>query len=216
MLIKGKVYKFGDNINTDVIYPGKYLSITADREEMAKHCFEAVHPEFLQNAKSGDIIVGGTNFGCGSSREQAATCLKYFGIRAVVAETIARIFYRNAINLGLPVIIAPGITQQVEHKDDIEIDLQTCIIKNMRTNEIIKAKKLPDFILEIVTSNGLIPYLKRAQQRKTIHLRNSLFRNEKLTDFAFFQYHPIFLHTISQLYIQLLKFMALYLLWPLM
>ena len=161
MLIKGKVYKFGDNINTDVIYPGKYLSITADREEMAKHCFEAVHPEFLQNAKSGDIIVGGKNFGCGSSREQAATCLKYFGIRAVVAETFARIFYRNAINLGLPVIIAPGITQQVEHKDDIEIDLQTGIIKNMRTNEIIEAKKLPDFILKIVTSNGLIPYLKK-------------------------------------------------------
>ena len=161
MLINGKVYRFGDNINTDMIYPGKYLSITADRKEMAKHCFEAVHPEFLKNAKPGDIIVGGKNFGCGSSREQAATCLKYFGIRAVVAESFARIFYRNAINLGLPVIIAPGITQQVEHKDDIEIDLLTCIIKNMRTNEIIEAKKLPDFILKIVTNNGLIPYLKK-------------------------------------------------------
>ncbi len=161
MLIKGHVYKFGNNINTDVIYPGKYLSITADREEMAKHCFEAVHPEFLKNANPGDIIVGGKNFGCGSSREQAATCLKYFGVRAVVAETFARIFYRNAINLGLPVIIAPGITQQVEHNDDIEIDLLIGIIKNMRTNEIIKAKKLPDFILKIVTNNGLIPYLKK-------------------------------------------------------
>ncbi len=146
MLIRGKVYKFASNINTDVIYPGKYLSITTDREEMAKHCFEAAYPEFLENAKKGDIIVSGKNFGCGSSREQAATCLKYFGIGAVVAESFARIFYRNAINLALPVIIAPGISQKIEHNDTIEINLETGIIKNMRTTEIIKANRLPPFI----------------------------------------------------------------------
>ena len=161
MLIKGKVYKFGDNINTDVIYPGKYLSITADRDEMAKHCFESVYPEFMQRAKPGDIIVAGKNFGSGSSREQAATCLKYFGIGAIVAESFARIFYRNAINLGLPVIMAPGITKKFKDKDDIEIDLETGIIKRMQSGEVIEAKKLPDFVLEIILCGGLIPYLRK-------------------------------------------------------
>jgi 3-isopropylmalate/(R)-2-methylmalate dehydratase small subunit len=161
MLIRGKVYKFGDNINTDIIYPGKYLSVTADRDEMAKHCFETVYPEFMQEARPGDIIVAGKNFGSGSSREQAASCLKYFGIGAVVAETIARIFYRNAINLGLPVIIAPGITKKIKHNDDIEIDLESGIIKKMKSGEKIKARKLPDFILEIILTGGLIPYLRK-------------------------------------------------------
>jgi len=159
--VSGRAYKFGDNINTDVIYPGKYLSITTDREEMAKHCFETVYPEFLKNAKHGDIIVAGKNFGCGSSREQAATCLKYFGISAIIAESFARIFYRNAINLGLPVLVAPDINQKVEHNDSIEIDLETGILKNMRTNEVIKATKLPPFILEIIKVGGLIPYLRK-------------------------------------------------------
>ncbi|MCK4672979.1 3-isopropylmalate dehydratase small subunit [candidate division WOR-3 bacterium] len=168
MLIRGKVYKFASNINTDVIYPGKYLSITTDREEMAKHCFEAAYPEFLENAKKGDIIVSGKNFGCGSSREQAATCLKYFGIGAVVAESFARIFYRNAINLALPVIIAPGISQKIEHNDTIEINLETGIIKNMRTAEIIKANRLPPFILKIINDGGLIPYLKKKLKNSNI------------------------------------------------
>ncbi len=159
--MKGKVYKFGDNINTDIIYPGKYLSITTDREEMAQHCFEAVYPEFLKTARRGDIIVAGKNFGCGSSREQAATCLKYFGITAIVAESFARIFYRNAINLGLPVIIAPGISQNIKHNDTIEIDLETGIITNMRTNEVSKAMRLPPFILNIINDGGLVQYLKK-------------------------------------------------------
>ncbi len=157
----GRVYKFGDDINTDVIYPGKYLSITSDREEMAKHCFEAAYPEFLKTAKKDDIIIAGTNFGCGSSREQAATCLKYFGIGAVVAESFARIFYRNAINLALPVIIAPGISQKIKHNDTIEINLETGVIKNMRTNEMIKANKLPSFILKIINDGGLILHLRK-------------------------------------------------------
>lgn len=159
--IKGRVYKFGDGINTDVIYPGKYLSITTDREEMSKHCFETVYPEFLQTARAGDIIVGGKNFGCGSSREQAATCLKYFGISAVVAESFARIFYRNAINLGLPVVVAPGVTHNVEHGDDIEIDLDQSLVKNTRTNETVESTRLPAFILEIINDGGLIKHLQK-------------------------------------------------------
>lgn len=159
--MKGRVYKFGDNINTDVIYPGKYLSITTDREEMAKHCFETVYPEFLEKANKGDIIVAGKNFGCGSSREQAATCLKYFGISAIVAESFARIFYRNAINLGLPVIVAPNVSKKIRDNDTIEIDLQSGIIRNMKNNETITATPLPQFILRIISDGGLIPYLKK-------------------------------------------------------
>jgi len=158
--IIGRVYKFGDNINTDVIYPGKYLSITTDREEMAKHCFETVYPEFLINAKPGDIIISGVNFGCGSSREQAATCLKYFGISAIVAESFARIFYRNAINLGLPVIVAPGVSRWIEKNDTIEIDLKKGIIKNMKTNKTMRIEQLPPFVLQIIEAGGLIPYLR--------------------------------------------------------
>lgn len=160
MKMRGRVYKFGDNINTDVIYPGKYLSITTDRQEMAKHCFETVHPDFLKNAKPGDIIVACKNFGCGSSREQAAACLKYFGISLILAESFARIFFRNAINLGLPVLIVPNITQHVGHNDTLEINFKSGIIKNMKTGEELQAVKLPPFILGIISAGGLIPYLK--------------------------------------------------------
>jgi 3-isopropylmalate/(R)-2-methylmalate dehydratase small subunit len=160
MKITGKIYKFGDNINTDVIYPGKYLSVTTDRQEMAKHCFETVHPDFLKNAKPGYIIVAGKNFGCGSSREQAATCLKYFGISLILAESFARIFFRNAINLGLPVFIVPNITRHVKHNDTLEIDFKSGIIKNMKTGEKLQAGKLPPFILGIINAGGLIPYLR--------------------------------------------------------
>lgn len=159
--IKGKAYKFGDDINTDVIYPGKYLSITTDREEMAKHCFEAVYPEFLQSAKAGDIIIAGKNFGCGSSREQAATCLKYYGISAVVAESFARIFYRNAINLGLPVVVAPGIAGSVSHGDMVEIDLEQGSVKNVTTGESIRSTKLPPFVMQIINDGGLIKHLQK-------------------------------------------------------
>ena len=160
-LIKGKVYQFGDDINTDVIYPGKYLSITTDREEMAKHCFEAVYPEFMKEAQPGEIIVAGKNFGCGSSREQAATCLKYFGISTVVAESFARIFYRNAINLGLPVVAAPGIAALVHHGDMVEIDLEQGLVKNATTGKDIRSSKLPPFVMQIINDGGLIKHLQK-------------------------------------------------------
>jgi 3-isopropylmalate/(R)-2-methylmalate dehydratase small subunit len=159
--VKGRAYKFGNDVNTDVIYPGKYLSITTDREEMAKHCFEAVYPEFLKSARSGDIIIAGKNFGCGSSREQAAACLKSFGIGAVVAESFARIFYRNAINLGLPVLVAPHITGLVEHGDVVEINVEQGSITNVRTGKNIPSTKLPGFILEIISDGGLIKHLRK-------------------------------------------------------
>jgi 3-isopropylmalate/(R)-2-methylmalate dehydratase small subunit len=159
--IKGRAYKFGDDINTDIIYPGKYLLITTDREEMARHCFEAVYPEFLKSAKAGDVIVAGKNFGCGSSREQAATCLKHFGVSAVVAESFARIFYRNAINLGLPVVVAPGITGLVNHGDTVEIDLEGGSVKNTTTGDNIRSVQLPPFIMQIISDDGLIKHLQK-------------------------------------------------------
>ncbi len=159
-VIKGKVWKFGDNINTDVIYPGRYMKIT-DPEETAKHCFETVYPEFMKEAKPGDIIVAGKYFGCGSSREQAVTCLKYFGVGAVVAESFARIYYRNAINVGLPIVVCLGITKKVEKGDIIEINLEKGEIKNERTGEIIKFEPLPDFVLQIFKAGGLIPYIRK-------------------------------------------------------
>jgi len=160
-VVKGRAYRFGDDINTDVIYPGKYLSITTDREEMAKHCFETVYPEFMNKAKPGEIIVAGKNFGCGSSREQAATCLKFFGVSAVVADSFARIFFRNAINLGLPVIIAPGAASMVEHGDEIEIDLENGLVRNCRTGKTVQSSRLPDFVMGILSDGGLIPHLQK-------------------------------------------------------
>ncbi len=164
--IRGRVWKFGDKIDTDVIYPGRYLKIT-DPEETAKHCFETVYPWFMEKAKPGDIIVAGKFFGCGSSREQAATCLKYFGIGAIVAESFARIYYRNAINLGLPIVVCPGITRHVEEGDIIEIDMEKGVIKNERTGEEITFTPLPDFVLDIFRKGGLIPYLREKLVDKT-------------------------------------------------
>lgn len=158
-VIRGQVWKFGDDINTDVIYPGKYLAIT-DPPETAKHAFELVYPDFAKKAKAGDIIVAGKYFGCGSSREQAALCLKYFGIGAIVAESFARIYFRNAINLGLPIVIAPGVSRRVEQGDEVEIDFVEGVVKNQRTGDAIRVNPLPPFIFGILEKGGLIPYLK--------------------------------------------------------
>jgi len=159
-IIRGRVWKFGDNIDTDFIFPGQFMHIT-DPEETKYYCFKTTYPEFLEKAKPGDIIVAGKNWGCGSSREQAAACLKYFGIGAIVAESVARIYFRNAINLGLPILIAPGVTKIVEQGDELEINLETGEIKNLRTGQTIKAKPLPPFMMEILKAGGLIQYLKK-------------------------------------------------------
>jgi 3-isopropylmalate/(R)-2-methylmalate dehydratase small subunit len=161
--IRGRAWKFGDDVNTDVIYPGKYLPLT-DPKEMALHAFEGVRPEFARAVKPGDILVAGRYFGCGSSREQAATCLKALGLGAVIAESFARIYYRNAINLGLPILACPGISKKVEEGQELEVDLRKGSIRNLSTGESFQAQPLPDFVLEILEAGGLIPYLKRRLQ----------------------------------------------------
>lgn len=157
--VRGRVWKFGDDVNTDVIYPGKYLPLT-DPEGMALHAFEAVRPGFAKAVKPGDVLVAGKYFGCGSSREQAATCLKALGLGAVIAESFARIYYRNAINLGLPILACPSIAEKVEEGQELEADLRRGLIKNMTTGETFQARPLPAFVLEILEAGGLIPYLK--------------------------------------------------------
>ena len=154
-MISGIVRKFGDNIDTDVIIPGKYLR-TTDMNVFASHVMEGIDPEFSQKVKKGDIIVAGKNFGCGSSREQAPLALKHAGIACVVAESFARIFFRNAINVGLPIIEAKI---ECEEGDSIEIDLEKGQVKNK--NCTYTGTKLPDFLREILSDGGLVEHRKK-------------------------------------------------------
>ncbi len=157
--MKGKAWKFGNDIDTDLILPGRYL-VLRDPKDLAAHVMEGADPEFPKNVKSGDIMVGGTNFGCGSSREHAPIAIKGAGIPVVVAESFARIFYRNAINIGLPLIEIKDISKHVSEGDELEIDMEKGILKNLNTNEEFEIKGLPEFMLEILNEGGLIPYLK--------------------------------------------------------
>ncbi|KKM10115.1 3-isopropylmalate dehydratase [Clostridiales bacterium PH28_bin88] len=157
-IIRGRVWKFGDNINTDVIAPGKYLKLS--NQEMAQHVMEGIDPELPRKIKPGDIIVGGDNFGCGSSRETAPAAIKYAGVGAVVARFFARIFFRNAINLGLPVLECPQ-AHKIHQGDELEIELETGLIKNLTQGTQYQATRLPLHIMEIVTSGGLVPYLEQ-------------------------------------------------------
>lgn len=157
--MKGKAWKFGNDIDTDLILPGRYL-VLRDPKDLAAHVMEGADPEFPKKVKSGDIMVGGTNFGCGSSREHAPIAIKGAGIPVVVAESFARIFYRNSINIGLPLIEIKNISKHVSEGDELEIDMEKGILKNMNTNEEFEIKGLPDFMLEILNEGGLIPYLK--------------------------------------------------------
>jgi 3-isopropylmalate/(R)-2-methylmalate dehydratase small subunit len=165
VLIEGRVWKFGNDVNTDVIYPGKYLA-TFEPEEMAKHCFESVYPEFVRNVKPGDIIVAGKYFGCGSSREQAATCLKSVGIGCIVADSFARIYYRNAINQGLPLVILRDLHHAVEEGDHLEIDLERGTLRVRSTGTLFEFDPLPDHILRILKDGGLIAHTKKTLSQK--------------------------------------------------
>lgn len=156
--IKGKVIKLGDNIDTDVIYPGRYLPII-EPEEMALHTLEGIDPDFPKRIEQGDIIVAGKNFGCGSSREQAATCLKYAGISAVIAKSFSRIFYRNGINQGLPVIVSDELVDMCTDGDVIECDFTANEIR-VGAGKTIQFNGFPDFIFSILDGGGLIPYVK--------------------------------------------------------
>ncbi len=156
--MKGKAWKFGNDIDTDIIVPGRYLIYT-DEEILSKHCMEGLDPEFSAKCKKGDFIVAGRNFGCGSSREHAPIALKGVGVSAVIAESFARIFYRNATNVGVPLLEAPGITEIIENEEEIEVDMDEGTITNS-SGDTITFKKLPPFMLEILEQGGLIEYLK--------------------------------------------------------
>jgi len=164
MKIRGKVIKYGDDINTDVIFPGRYLAIT-EPEEMAKHAMEDLDKDFLEKVKERKIIVAGKNFGCGSSREQAAMCLKYAGVEAIIAKSFARIFFRNAINQGLPIIECKEASNDIEDGEEIEIDLDEGVIKNLSNKKEYAFKPLPDFIQEIINAGGLLNHIRKRLNR---------------------------------------------------
>jgi 3-isopropylmalate/(R)-2-methylmalate dehydratase small subunit len=156
---KGRVWKYGDNINTDVIFPGRYTYKLMEPAEMAKHSMEDLDPDFAKNIKPGDVIVAGKNFGCGSSREQAAACLKAAGIQAVVAKSFARIYFRNAINLGLAVLQCAEASESLKTGDEVEIDFAGGkIISGDRMFEFFP---LPESVLGIIEAGGLIEYTKK-------------------------------------------------------
>ncbi|MCX7975386.1 MAG: 3-isopropylmalate dehydratase small subunit [Candidatus Aminicenantes bacterium] len=164
--MKGKVWKYGDNINTDVLFPGKYTYTLMSPEEMAKHALEDLDPDFASQVKPGDVIVAGRNFGCGSSREQAAACLKAAGVQAVVARSFARIYYRNAINLGLPVIQCPEAVDVLEKGDEIEVDLAAGEIRSSKGN--FSFPPFPDSVIGILKAGGLIAYTREKLKEKGV------------------------------------------------
>ena len=157
--MKGKVWKFGDDVDTDIIIPGRYL-VLRDEKELAACVMEGCDPDFSKKVKKGDIIVAGKNFGCGSSREHAPIAIKGAGIAAVVAESFARIFYRNSINIGLPLIEAKEISGHIFEGDIVEINIDQGSLKDLNTNEEFEIKPLPEFMLGIMEEGGLINYLK--------------------------------------------------------
>ncbi|NOZ64531.1 MAG: 3-isopropylmalate dehydratase small subunit, partial [Caldiserica bacterium] len=148
MLIKGKVHKFGDNIDTDIIIPARYL-VTTDIKELGTHCMEGVDAEFPRKVKAGDIIVAGENFGCGSSREHAPLSIKGCGVSLVIASSFARIFLRNSINVGLPIIISEEISKNAAEGDELEVDLAKGEIKNLTQGRIFKVDPFPQFLHQI-------------------------------------------------------------------
>lgn len=160
MKLTGKAWKFGDDVNTDLIIPGKYLELT-DPREMARHAMEGVDPDFSAEVSEGDIVVAGRNFGCGSSREHAPLALKYAGVGAVVAESYARIFYRNAINIGLPALECPGVTDAVSEGDTLEIDVAGGTVRNTRTGVQLRTAPLPGFMVEVLDEGGLAAYIRK-------------------------------------------------------
>ena len=159
MVIKGKVWKYGDDVNTDVIFPGKYTYTINDPNEMAKHALEDLDPSFVSGVEKNDIIVAGKNFGCGSSREQAATCLKFSNVGAVIAKSFSRLYFRNGINTGLALIECPAAIAVIADKEIIEIDFDRGKL-NCKSGEFI-FPPLPDFVLGIIEDGGLIPHVKK-------------------------------------------------------
>jgi len=161
MSVKGKVFKYGDNVDTDVIIPARYLN-TADPELLRVHCMEDIDKNFASEVSSGDIMVAGKNFGCGSSREHAPVAIKASGISLVIASDFARIFYRNSINVGLPILECPEASEDIENGDLIEADFDTGLITNLTKGKTYQSKPFPDFIKNIIDCGGLVEYTRRA------------------------------------------------------
>ena len=160
MNAKGRVHKYGDNVDTDVIIPARHLN-TQDHKELASHCMEDIDAEFVNKVKDGDIMVAGSNFGCGSSREHAPVAIKASGISCVIAATFARIFYRNSINIGLPILECPEASAAIEDGDEVEIDFDSGVIANVTKNETYQAMPFPGFIKEIMADGGLMNNLRK-------------------------------------------------------
>lgn len=161
MNAKGLVHKYPDNVDTDVIIPARYLN-TPDAKELASHCMEDIDPNFTQKVKDGDIMVGGSNFGCGSSREHAPLAIKTAGISCVIAKTFARIFYRNAINIGLPILECEAASDGIGDEDEVEVNFDTGVITNLTKKESYQAEPFPEFIQEMIKAGGLMKSIRKS------------------------------------------------------
>ena len=160
MKFEGKVIKYGDNVDTDVIIPARYLN-TIDKKELASHCMEDIDKEFVNKVEKGDIMIAGNNFGCGSSREHAPIAIKESGISLVIANSFARIFYRNSINIGLAIIECPEAVENISEGDKVEADLDNGIIYNRTTGKSFDTKPFPEFIQKIIANGGLVESIRR-------------------------------------------------------
>lgn len=163
--MRGKVWKFGNNVDTDAITPGKYMS--APEAELMKHVLEVINPRFAREVKPGDIIVAGSNFGCGSSRESAPAALKTLGIGAIVAESFARIFFRNSIAIALPVVTCPDVSDGFAEGDELRLDPASGKITNLTTGKTLNAQPLPEQMLEVLSKGGVVPLLKEIASKGT-------------------------------------------------
>ena len=155
---QGTVFKYGDNVDTDVIIPARYLN-SSDPKELATHCMEDIDKDFVKNVNQGDIIVANKNFGCGSSREHAPIAIKAAGVSCVIAETFARIFYRNAINIGLPIIECPEAAQAIKAGDEVKVDFDSGVITNVTTGECFQGQAFPEFMQKLIACGGLVNYI---------------------------------------------------------
>ena len=164
MTIQGKAWKFGADVDTDAIIPARYLN-TSDPAELAKHCMEDADPEFSNKVKPGDIIVADKNFGCGSSREHAPIAIKAAGVGCIIAKTYARIFYRNAFNIGLPILESPEAADGIREGDEVAVDPGRGVIKNLTRNQEYRATPVPEFMQQIIAAGGLINYVSRRLQK---------------------------------------------------
>ena len=159
MKAEGKVFRYGDNVDTDVIIPARYLN-TSDRKELASHCMEDIDSSFVSKVEKGDIIVAGKNFGCGSSREHAPIAIKESGVSCVIASTFARIFFRNSINIGLPILECPEASAEIKAGDKVSVDFSSGVILDETPGKEYKAEPFPPFMQNLIESGGLIPYIK--------------------------------------------------------